>query len=48
MGKKYSRVRAHIRIHCSCSDDEDDVKEVKEKADKPEKESKIKEIKIGW
>jgi len=39
MGKKYSRVRAHIRIHCPC--DDGDVEEAK-----PEKTTEIKILKV--
>ena len=44
MGKKYSRVRAHIRVHCSCDDGdvEDDVTEKTTEIKVQEVKDKIK------
>lgn len=52
MGKKYSRVRAHIRVHCSCDngDVEEDIKETRPEKTTEIKVLKVKEgdIKVGW
>jgi hypothetical protein len=48
MGKKYSRVRAHIRVHCSCDDGEDDIQEKAEKTTEIKIQEVKDKIKIGW
>ena len=54
MGKKYTRVKAHIRVHCSCRNDDgdmdDDINENENEKTTEIKIQKVREgnIRVGW